>query len=85
MHVDPIKPTLEALGYERLKLTCDDLLSILALNVNLRHYIKVTLTDRTSQGGEGGGGTTVAVEEDVERGTVTWQAGVYTRPRLCLT
>ena len=33
--------------------------------------LKVTLSDRTSQGGEGG--TTVAAEEDAERGTVTWQ------------
>jgi hypothetical protein len=40
-----MKPTLQAPGSERLKLTCDDLLSIFAFNFNLRHYIKVPKID----------------------------------------
>jgi len=38
VQVDPIKPTLKAPGYERLKLECDILLSTYAFNFNLRHY-----------------------------------------------
>ena len=38
MQVDPIKPTLRALEYERLKLKCDELLSNVAFKINLRRY-----------------------------------------------
>jgi len=36
VQVVPIKPTLKASGSERLNLKCDDLLSNLAFNFNLR-------------------------------------------------
>ena len=38
MRVDPIKPTLKALGTERLILKCDKLLSNYAFKFNLRRY-----------------------------------------------
>jgi hypothetical protein len=38
VHVDPIKPTVEAPGTDHLKLDYDHLLSIFALNFNLRRY-----------------------------------------------
>ena len=40
MQVDPIKPTLNPPGSERLTVKCDDLLSNLTLNFNVRCYIK---------------------------------------------
>jgi hypothetical protein len=36
-----IKPPLKAPGTERLKVKCDELLPIVAFNLNLRCYIKV--------------------------------------------
>ena len=36
MQADPIKPTLKAPGTKRLKLKCDELLSIFGFNFNLR-------------------------------------------------
>jgi hypothetical protein len=38
VQADPMKPTVKAPIYERLKLTCDDLLSNVAFNFNLRRY-----------------------------------------------
>ena len=38
MQVDPSKSTLKAPGCGRFKLKCDDLLSNVAYNVNLRRY-----------------------------------------------
>ena len=38
MEVDPIKPTVKALGTKRLKLKHDELLSIFAFNLDLRRY-----------------------------------------------
>jgi len=38
VQVDPMKPTLKAPGSERLKLECDDLLSNVVVEFNLRHY-----------------------------------------------
>jgi len=40
VQVDPIKPKLKPLGTERLKLTCDVLLSTSAFKFNLRRYNK---------------------------------------------
>ena len=40
MQVDRIKLTLEPTGPKRLKLKCDDMLSISAFKFNLRRYIK---------------------------------------------
>jgi len=40
VHVDAIKPTLKAPGSECLKLQCNEAISNLASNFNLRHYIK---------------------------------------------
>ena len=37
--MDPMKPTLEVPGSERLKLKCDDVLLNIAFNINLRRYI----------------------------------------------
>jgi hypothetical protein len=41
VQVDPVKPTLKATGYERLKLNCDDLLSSFAFKFDLRRYSTV--------------------------------------------
>ena len=38
MQLHPIKSTLKSPGTERLKLEYDDVLSILAFTINLRHY-----------------------------------------------
>jgi len=38
VQVDPFKFTLKAPGCERLKLLCDQALSKVAFNFNLRHY-----------------------------------------------
>ena len=38
MQVDPINPTSKAPGTKHMKLKCDDLLSNLAFNFNLRRY-----------------------------------------------
>jgi hypothetical protein len=38
VQVDPIKPTLKAPGNKRLKLECNELLSIFAFKFNLRRY-----------------------------------------------
>jgi hypothetical protein len=38
VQVDPIKPTLKALGTKRLKVKCDKLLSTLAFKFSLRRY-----------------------------------------------
>jgi hypothetical protein len=38
VQVDPIKPTLEELRTERLKLECGELLSSFAFKLNLRRY-----------------------------------------------
>ena len=43
MQVDPIKPTLKASGYDRLKLKFDDPLLNCAFNFNLRCYSKGSL------------------------------------------
>ena len=40
MQVEPIKPMLKAPGNKRLKLKYNILLSSVAFNVNLRHYIE---------------------------------------------
>ena len=40
VQVDPMKPKLKPPGTERLKLKCDDPLSIFAFNFNLRRYLK---------------------------------------------
>ena len=40
MQVDPINPTLKAPGTKRLKLTCDETLSIFAFKFNLRRHTK---------------------------------------------
>ena len=41
MQVDPIEPTVRALGTNRLKLKCDKLLSSCAFKFNLRRYTEV--------------------------------------------
>jgi hypothetical protein len=41
VQIAPIKPTLKAPGYERLKLEHDNLLSRFAFNFNLRRYTTV--------------------------------------------
>jgi len=41
VQVDPMKPVLKAPGTKRLKLECDEPLSNLAFDFNLRRYIKV--------------------------------------------
>jgi len=55
VQVDPIKPSLKASGCERLKPTCDDLLSNFAFKSNLRRYNVVDLPGhprlRARQGG----------------------------------
>jgi len=38
VQVGPIKPTLKALGTKRLKLECDEQLSIFGFNFHLRRY-----------------------------------------------
>jgi len=38
VQVDPIKPKLELIGAERLKLKCDELLSNFAFKIKLRRY-----------------------------------------------
>jgi len=43
VQVDPIKPTLKAPGYARLKLKCDDMLSNFAFKLNLRRYMRALL------------------------------------------
>jgi len=43
VQVDPIKPTLKAPGYTRLKLIYDEPLSSFALKLNWRRYIKADL------------------------------------------
>ena len=43
MQVDPIKPTLKALGAKRLKLGCYELLSSFAFKLNLRRYTQAAL------------------------------------------
>jgi hypothetical protein len=40
VQVDPIEPTLKALGTEILILNCDEMLSSFAFNFNLRRYTK---------------------------------------------
>ena len=63
MQLDPIKPTLKAPGTKRLKLKCDEPLSKIAFNFDLRRYIKAVrvyellLTNGwVKDGGDGGGG-----------------------------
>jgi len=46
VQVDPIRPMLKAPGCERLKVTCDDLLSMFAFNFNLRRYTMAGYTPR---------------------------------------
>ena len=46
VQVDPIKPTLKALGTHLLTLKCDEALSTFAFNFNLRRYSLPTLTVR---------------------------------------
>ena len=41
MRVDPIKPMLKAPGTQRLNLKYEEVLSNVAVESNLRHYIKV--------------------------------------------
>jgi hypothetical protein len=43
VHVDPIKPTLEASGAQRMKLQYDALVSSFAFEFNLRRYSKAAL------------------------------------------
>ena len=50
LQVDPIRLTLKAPGTKRLKLICDELLSSLAFNLNLRRYIMFSLLTRHTQG-----------------------------------
>jgi hypothetical protein len=44
VQIDPIKPTLKASGTKRLALNCDDPLSSLGFNFNLRRYTAASPT-----------------------------------------
>ena len=72
MQVDPVKPTLRPPGTKRLKLKCDEVLSNLAFNFNLRHYILVE------------NGTFHMAAQHAGYGLNT-KAGAYTRPLLSST
>ena len=48
MQVDPIKHTLKAPGYERLKPRCDDMLSSFGFKFNLRRYTMVVAGSDTT-------------------------------------
>jgi hypothetical protein len=91
VQVDPIKPTLKALGTKRLKLKSDAALSSFAFEFNLRHYNvgggKCTAhgggkrcVEEGCNAGDRGGGKCIA-----HGGGKRCQAGAYTRRLLSST
>jgi hypothetical protein len=94
-----MKPKLEPLGTERLKLEFDTLLSTFAFKFNLRRYtegeepmwvcpweIELAPEEFQPQPHEGGAGAGAGAEEEEEKAERSEeQAGAYTRPLLSST
>jgi len=71
VQVDPIKPKLKLPGTNRLKLQCDEPLSNIALNINLRRY------DEDDDDED--------APRKKPRKNAANKAGAYTRPPVSLT